>query len=199
MLHNVNQDQHKFSIVDEEHSAEKNKTVTFRIDKTVIDKIKSHAAFERITLNALVNQLLAHAVDWDIVAAKSGWIPVPKDLLMAWFDRLDEKTIMGVAEEKGRIVSRDLLFAMKGKYDLWEWISVLRGRAKAAGFSFTEVHDKNDIKFILRHDMGLKWSKHFKSFYQAAFRELDCDVKFDMTENTIIYKLDKKYACKDES
>ncbi|MGC1709592.1 MAG: hypothetical protein WA799_07310, partial [Nitrosotalea sp.] len=117
--------------MDEESTIEKNKTVTFRIDKVVLDKIKSHATFERITLNALVNQLLAHAVDWDIVASKSGWVPVPKALLISWFDKLDDKEILNIAEEKGRHVSRDMLFAMKGKYDVWEWISVLRGRAKA--------------------------------------------------------------------
>lgn len=180
--------------MEEETAGEKNKTVTFRIEKNVLDKIKSHAAFERITLNALVNQLLAHAVDWDIVASKSGWVPVPKALLMAWFDSLDDKTIQNIAEEKGRLVSKDMLFAMKGKCGIWEWISILRGRAKAAGFSFTELEDKNEIKFIMRHDMGLKWSKHFKSFYETAFKELGCNAKFDLTENTIIYNIDKKYA-----
>ncbi len=185
--------------MEDEAVGEKNKTVTFRIDKNVLDKIKSHASFERITLNALVNQLLAHAVDWDIVASKSGWVPVPKALLMSWFDRLDDKTIQSIAEEKGRLVSRDMLFAMKGKYGIWEWISVLRGRAKAAGFSFTQVDDKHEIKFIMRHGMGIKWSKHFKSFYEIAFKELGCNVKFDLTENTIIYRLDKKYACSDDS
>jgi predicted HicB family RNase H-like nuclease len=49
--------------MDEELSTEKNQTVTFRIDKQILDKIKSQAALERITLNALVNKLLAHAVD----------------------------------------------------------------------------------------------------------------------------------------
>jgi hypothetical protein len=184
--------------MNDESASEKNKTVTFRIDKEVLDKIKSHATFERITLNALVNQLLAHAVDWDIVASKSGWVPVPKALLMSWFDKLDDKEILGIAEEKGKHVSRDMLFAMKGKYDVWEWISVLRGRAKAAGFSFTQIEDKNEVKFIMRHDMGIKWSKHFKTFYEAAFKELGCNVKFDLTENTIIYRLDKKYAHNDD-
>ncbi|HJT10277.1 MAG TPA: hypothetical protein VJ771_05780 [Candidatus Nitrosotalea sp.] len=184
--------------MDAESTSEKNKTVTFRIDKNVLDKIKSHATFERITLNALVNQLLAHAVDWDLVASKSGWVPVPKSLLISWFDKLDDKEIQSIAEEKGKIVSRDMLYTMKGKYSVWEWIAILRGRAKAAGFSFTQLEDKNDVKFIMRHDMGLKWSKHFKSFYESAFKELGCAVKFDLTENTIIYKLDKKYAqCED--
>ncbi|MGI0047150.1 MAG: hypothetical protein ACREBB_08190 [Nitrosotalea sp.] len=180
--------------MDEEPTGEKNKTVTFRIDKGVLDKIKSHASFERITLNALVNQLLAHAVDWDIAASKSGWVPVPKALLMSWFDKLDDKTIQSIAEEKGKLVSKDMLFAMKGKSGVWEWISVIRGRAKAAGFSFTQIDDKNEIKFIMRHGMGIKWSKHFKAFYETAFKELGCNVKFDLTENTIIYRLDKKYA-----
>lgn len=184
--------------MDNDSTNEKNKTVTFRIDKNVLDKIKSHATFERITLNALVNQLLAHAVDWDLVATKSGWIPVPKALLMSWFDKLDEKEIQGIAEEKGKLVSRDMLYAMKGKYGILEWISILRGRAKAAGFSFTQIDDKNDVKFIMRHDMGIKWSKHFKSFYESAFKELGCAVKFDLTENTIVYKLDKKYVQHDD-
>ncbi len=180
--------------MDEESVNEKNKTVTFRIDKGILDKIKSHATFERITLNALVNQLLAHAVEWDLVASKSGWVPVPKALLVAWFDKLDEKTIQSIAEEKGRLVSRDMLYTMKGKSDVWQWISILRGRAKAAGFSFTQLDEKNELKFIMRHDMGIKWSKHFKSFYESAFKELGCAVKFDLTENTIIFKLDKKYS-----
>jgi len=179
--------------MDQDAAHDKNKTVTFRIDTHVLDKIKSHAAFEKITLNALVNQLLSHAVDWDIVAAKSGWVPVPKALLMAWFDNLDEKTIVDVAQDKGKNVSRDMLFAMRGKYEVWEWVSVLRGRAKAAGFSFTQVDDMNEIKFIMKHDMGLKWSKHFMTFYEAAFKELGCNVKFDFTDNTIIYKIDRKY------
>lgn len=178
--------------MNEEKLPDKNKTVTFRIDAKVLDKIKSHAASEKVTLNSLVNQLLAHAIDWDILAAKAGWIPVPKTLLMAWFDKMDEKTILSVSEEKGKNVSRDMLYAMRGKYDVWEWTSVLKSRAKAAGFKFTEIDDKNEIKFIMKHDMGMKWSKHFKTFYEAAFRELGCSVKFDLTENTIIYKIDKK-------
>ena len=178
--------------MDYESVGEKNKTVTFRIDKEVLDKVKSHAAFERITLNSLVNQLLSHAVDWDLVASKSGWVPISKELLIAWFERLDDKVIQGIAEEKGRMISRDMLYAMKGKYDIWQWISVLRGRAKAAGFSFTQLEDKNDLKFIMRHDMGLKWSKHFKAFYETAFKEQGCNLKYHLTENTIVYKLDKK-------
>lgn len=177
-----------------ESATEKTKTITFRIDKNVLERIKSHAAFEKITLNALVNHLLAHAVDWDIVAAKSRWIPIPKTILMAWFDKLDEKTILGISENKGKNVSRDMLYTMRGKYDVRQLISVLRERAKTAGFSFTQIDDKNEVMFIMRHDMGLKWSEHFKAFYEATFKDLGCNVKFDLTENTIVYRLDRKYA-----
>lgn len=76
-------------------------------------------------------------------------------------------------------------------------MSILRWRAKAAGFGFTQVYEKNEVKFIMRHDMGLKWSKHFKAFYEAAFKELGCNVKFDLSDNTIIFKFDQKYATKE--
>ncbi len=194
MLHNLNEYARQKNVKMSEEKLEKNKTVTFRIDAQVLEKMKSHAASEKITLNSLVNQLLEHAVEWDILAAKAGWVPVPKTLLVSWFDKMDEKSILSVSEEKGKNVSRDMLYAMKGKYDVWEWMSVLKRRAKAAGFRFTEIDDKNEIKFIMKHDMGMKWSKHFKTFYETAFRELGCNVKFDLTENTIIYKIDKKFS-----
>lgn len=194
MLHNLNEYARQKNVKMSEEKLEKNKTVTFRIDAQVLEKMKSHAASEKITLNSLVNQLLEHAVEWDILAAKAGWVPVPKTLLVSWFDKMDEKSILSVSEEKGKNVSRDMLYAMKGKYDVWEWMSVLKRRAKAAGFRITEIDDKNEIKFIMKHDMGMKWSKHFKTFYETAFRELGCNVKFDLTENTIIYKIDKKFS-----
>jgi hypothetical protein len=87
---------------------------------------------------------------------------------------------------------------LRGKYDVSSWLSALKGRAKASGFSFTQVDDKNKVRFIMRHDMGLKWSKHLKAFYEASFKDLGCNVKFDLTENTIIYKLDKKFASEEK-
>ena len=90
---------------------------------------------------------------------------------------------------------------MSGKYDIYDWLSILRNRAEAAGFSYSEIKEDSQIKFIMHHDMGLKWSKYFESFYDTAFKELGYDLKFNLTENTLSYILDMKntgYSLKTE-
>jgi hypothetical protein len=171
---------------------EKTETLTARVKKQTLEKLRSYAKTENTTLNSAINQLLSHAVDWDVAASKTGWIPIPKDILVSYFDRLDEKTIIEVADTSGKNVPRDLLLAMRGKHDIREWISVLRSRAKAAGFHYSEMIEDDHIKFVMKHDMGIKWSTYFQSYYDSAFRVLGCELEFSITHNTISYKISRK-------
>ncbi len=171
---------------------EKTETITARINKETLNKIRSYAKTESTTINSAINQLLSHAADWDIVAAKTGWIPIPKDVLVAYFEKLDDKTIMEVAEISGEHVPKDLLLAMRGKFDVSGWISVLRSRAKAAGFHFSEIVEDDHVKFVMKHDMGLKWSTYFLTYYDASFKALGCNVECNITNNTVSYAISKR-------
>lgn len=171
---------------------DKSETLTARVKKQTLDKIRSYAKTENTSLNSAINQLLSHAVDWDIVASKTGWIPIPKDVLMAYFEKLDEKTIIDVADASGKTVPRDFLLAMTGKYNVRELVNVLRSRAKAAGFHYNEIVEDDHIKFVMKHDMGMKWSIYFQSYYDSAFKGLGCDLKFSITHNTISFTMSKK-------
>lgn len=170
-----------------------NKTITFRIDSGVLDKLKNHSKFEKVTLNALVNQLLAQAVDWDIKAAKAGWVPIEKSVLEETLHNLNEKTVTDIAKMAGKIIAKDMALSMVGNFGVNEWVSILKLRAKAAGFGFTEVNDGDHKKFVMRHGMGYKCSLHWKTFYEYGFKGLGCPVSLDVTENTIVYKIPTKY------
>jgi len=178
--------------MEEKPKKEKNEVVSIRIDTKVLDKIRSIASNKKTSLNSLINQLLRHSVEWDILASKTGWIPITKFALVSMLDNLDEKAILEIGERVGKIVTKDLLLTMSGKYDVLDWISVLRNRADAAGFGYSEIEEDGQIKCIMHHDMGLKWSKYFKSFYDSAFKELGYDLKFNLSENTLVYRLVKK-------
>lgn len=175
-----------------DYKSEKTETVTARINKQTLEKLRSYAKSESTTLNSAINQLLSHAVDWDIVAAKTGWIPIPKDILITYFDKLDDKTIMSVADVSGQNVPRDMLLAMRGKLDIKEWISILRSRAKASGFHYAEILEDDYVKFIMKHDMGMKWSIYFQTYYMSSFKTLGCDAEFSITNNTFSYRVSRK-------
>lgn len=176
-----------------EYKNEKTETITARIGKRTLDKLRSYAKSENTTINSAINQLLAHAVDWDIVAAKTGWVPIPKDILISYFERLDDKTIIEVADASGKNVPKDMLLAMRGKLDVKEWISILRSRAKASGFHFSEIVEDDFVKFVMKHDMGMKWSIYFQTYYMSAFNALGCDIDCSLTNNTISYRISRKY------
>jgi hypothetical protein len=178
--------------MNESYKNEKTETITARISKGTLSKLRSYAKSESTTLNSAINQLLSHAVDWDVVAAKTGWVPIPKDILISYFGKLSDKTIMEIADASGRNVPKDLLLAMRGKFDISEWISILRSRAKAAGFHFSEIIEDDSVKFVMKHDMGMKWSIYFQTYYDSAFQALGCNVDFSVTNNTVSYKIDKK-------
>jgi len=175
-----------------EDKDEKTETITARIGKRTLDKLRSYSKSENTTLNSAINQLISHALDWDVVAAKTGWIPIPKDILIAYFDKLDDKTIMEVAEAGGKTVPKDMLLAMRGKFDVKEWVSVLRSRSKAAGFHYNEIIEDDSVKFVMKHDMGMKWSIYFQTYYDSAFKMFGCSPDFSVTNNTVSYKINRK-------
>lgn len=174
-------------------------TVTFRLDSTTLKKLKNYANFERHTLNAVVNQLLSHSINWDILSAKAGWVPIEGSILTAILDKLDEETIVEIAKMAGNTIAKDMSFSMTGSFGVSEWVNILRLRAKSSGFGFSQIEDKNFMTFIIKHGMGIKCSLHWKTFYEYGFRQLGCPVTLEITENTIVYKIPKKYLVNDET
>ena len=172
-----------------EHQTE---SFSIRVDKRVLDRIRKHAKMEGTSLNSMINTLLTFDIDWHIPAASSGWVPIPKNILIAIMDKLDEKEIVEVAENVARKTLKDLVLAMKGKYGTKETLEILAGRSKAGGFHYNEVEEGNHIHFIMQHNMGRKWSLYFKTFYELALSDLGCKTKFTMTDNTVTYTVNKK-------
>ena len=172
---------------------ERTESISFRLNRKTLQKLRAYSDTEGTTLNAYVNQLLTQAIEWNVLAAKSGWVPVPKNALSLILEKIDDKTIQQVAETNGKTIPKDLLLAMKGVYTIQEWISTLRNRAVAAGFKYSEIPENGSIKIITQHDMGLKWSNYFKAYYETSFKQFGCNPKFTVSENTIAMEIDKKF------
>lgn len=81
---------------------------------------------------------------------------------------------------------------MRGKIDVGEWISILRSRAKAAGFHFSEIIEDDHVKFVMKHDMGMKWSIYFQTYYYSAFKTLGASIECSLTNNAISYQISTK-------
>lgn len=170
----------------------KTESLSIRINKKILDKLKKYAKIEGTSLNSAISALLSFDVAWNIPATQSGWIPIPKDILKAIMDKLDDTEIEDIATNQAKNAIKDLVYAMKGTYTVKNSLEVLSMRSKAAGFDYNEVEEGEETHFVMHHDMGIKWSLYFKIMYETILYDLGCKVKLAMTENTITYTINKR-------
>src|SRR5919112_916723 len=85
----------KSSRIKHRHSSEplKTESLTCRIDKTILNKLKNEAQQKEISVNTLINQTLRHHFDWHSNAAKAGFIPVRRSLIIKLMEQVSDEDI----------------------------------------------------------------------------------------------------------
>ena len=102
----------------EEKEKTKSENFTIRIDPKVLGTIRSYAKSQRTTVNAAINELLSQSVEWDITAARAGWLPIPKEIIIKIFERIPENELLELGSKYGKKATREMLLTMRGKGDV---------------------------------------------------------------------------------
>lgn len=165
------------------------KTITFRIDPQILDKLAKASKEDKIVLNVLVNQIFENYVDWDRLAVKAGWIFLRKEIIKTMIDRLSEKEIQVLATKLAKEIMKDTLLAMRGRFDLDTWIGVTKHRSERSNFHYQQSNKDGQINIIINHEMGLKWSLFHKWYYQKMLKDLGAKVTVDYTAKTIVLSI----------
>ena len=104
-----------------ERQNRKTRSVTFRIDSTVIDELQAESDNREISLNVLVNQVLKRYAEWDRYENKIGMMPVPKVMLSTLIDRAIATAKAGGIKDMERYRSEILKQAAKIEFDLMKY------------------------------------------------------------------------------
>lgn len=177
------------------------KSITFRLDSTVIKELQRDANEEEISLNVLVNQVLKRYIDWDRYENKLGMMPIPKLMLAKLIDEAmrvaaDAKIsdlesyrtkIIDNAAQTALGVMKDSVLFMRKEYSFWTVLDVLRMYMKVAGIiSDHRIETGRKHVFIIQHELGENWSLFAKELLSKIFIEL-AQVKADIstTSNTV--------------
>src|SRR5215208_1671514 len=67
--------------------SKKTRSVTFRLDSSVLDELQHEADQKEISLNVSVNQILKRYCQWDRYENRIGMMPVPKIMLSSLIDK----------------------------------------------------------------------------------------------------------------
>lgn len=171
---------------DPQREPKKTRSVTFRIDSSVVDELQREADGKEVSLNVLVNQILKRYSEWDRYENKLGIIPVPKTMLSSLVDKAvtvaknrgikdiepyRDEIIKHAAEIAFNIMKDSVLF-MKKNYNLWTVLSVLQEYMKVSGINSDHTIQGRKHIFVLQHDLGENWSLFAKELLTIIFEKL---------------------------
>lgn len=182
--------------------SKKTRSVTFRLDSSVIDELQSEADNREISLNVLVNQVLKRYSEWDRFENKIGMMPVPKVILSSLIDkaiavakgsgikdidRYRDEIIKEAAKLAFSLMKDSVLF-MKRQYNLWVVLAVLEEYMKVSGIKADhKLEGARKHVFVIQHELGENWSLFTKELLTLIFQNLaNVKAEFSVTSNTTV-------------
>ena len=190
------------SISESISQSKKTRSITFRLDSSVIDELQAEADNSEISLNVLVNQILKRYSEWDRFENRIGMMPVPKVILSGIIDkaisigkssgikdidRYRDDIIKDAAQLAFGLMKDSVLF-MKRQYNLWVVLSVLEEYMKVSGIKADHrIEGSRKHVFIIQHDLGENWSFFTKELLSLIFQNLaNVTAEISTTSNTTV-------------
>jgi hypothetical protein len=188
---------------DSSAKAQKTRSITFRLDSSVIDEMQREADQKETSLNVLVNQVLKRYTEWDRYESKIGMMPVPKVMLSSLIDKSIaiakenigikdiepyRSQILKSAAQIAFSIMKDSVLFMKKQYNLWVVLEVLQEYMKVSGInSDHRIESGRKHVFVIQHELGENWSLFTKELLTIIFENLaNVKVEVSVTANTAV-------------
>ena len=131
---------------------EKTRSITYRLPEKIVEELETEASRQNISQNVLVKQVLEKYIQWEKFAAKIGVIPVPKTILVALGNDMDDKQIDEVIKVVLPMI-KDAVMFMKGGYDLKRCIEILEDYMNATGMKSDHRIEGSLHHYIIQHEL----------------------------------------------
>ena len=149
------------------------KTITFRINEVVLDRLTSESERRGISVNTFANQIFKDFLDWDMLQPKAGMIPIAKPVIVEMFRKMSEEEVIDLAKRVGRDTIHDIVFFMKQRMNLDSFLSWLEMWAKKnSSIGFSHSTEDGVHVCIMKHDLGEKWSLYHKTVLQTISNDI---------------------------
>jgi hypothetical protein len=183
----------------------KTRSITFRLESSIIEELQAEAEYRETSLNVLINQILRRYSNWDRYENKMGMLPIPKVILSSIMDEIirigKEKGIEDITAFRTAIIKelsltaftflKDSVLLIKKNYNLITVLEVLEQYMKVVGINSDHRIEKDGKHiYVIQHRLGENWSLFIKEFLTLLFENLG-KVKVDIssTQNTTVAKV----------
>ncbi len=195
----MSEDYSEDKFLEEPQQPKKTRSVTFRVDSSIVDELQREADGKEVSLNVLVNQVLKRYAEWGMYENKLGMMPVPKSMLTSLMnkavDMLKSSGIKDIEPYRDEIVKqaaelafnimKDAVLFMKKNYNLWVVLSVLQEYMKVSGIKADHIIQGSKHVFVIQHELGENWSLFTQELLKLIFERLaKAKIETSITTNT---------------
>lgn len=183
----------------------KTRSITFRLESSVIEELQFEADYRETSLNVLINQILRRYSNWERYENKIGMIPIPKIILFSVMDQViksgakngiedmtkfKESLVKDLAQTAFNFL-KDSVLLIKKNYNLFSVLEVLEQYMKVIGInSDHRIDDDGRHVYVIQHKLGDVWSLFIKEFLILIFENLGkVKVEISSTPNTTVAKV----------
>lgn len=201
MIYQLMSDDYSEGVImgDQEQKPKKTRSVTFRIDSSVVDELQREADRKEVSLNVLANQVLKRYSEWDRFEERLGMMPVPKMILSTLIEKAIEVAkksgiknidpyrdeIIKQAADVAFNILKDSVLYMKKNYNLWTVLSMLQEYMKVSGINADHVIQGRKHIFVIKHELGENWSLFTQELLKMIFERLaKVRIETNITPNT---------------
>ena len=166
-------------------------SITFRLDRQTLNKLRHEAAQKDVSINTLVSQIFKRHGEWHSNAAKAGFISVRKGFLTRLMEKLSEQEVSSISEEIAKKETKDFVLLLRNEYSLEAALGVIECWIIISGFPFRHEDTDTIHSYVVQHEMGRKMSNYLAELYRNLFLEFFLKkVYFDLTDNAISFVVD---------
>lgn len=166
-------------------------TITLRLEKKILAKLRRESEQNQTSLNTLANQIFRQHIDWHSKASKAGYVPLQKPVIIKLLDRLSEEDVIRVAEEVSKDMFKDVMLLLRDENDLVSTLNLIETWVRVSGFPYKlEVDDDKEVySYVIQHDLGKKFSLLLATRARVILERLEKQGNFVVTDNTIVLKV----------
>jgi hypothetical protein len=165
-------------------------SLTLRIDKGLLDKLRKESEQKMVSINSLTNQIIKSYIKWYSPAQRAGIMFVPKCLLIPLINNLAEYQILNIADEFRKSGYEETLLMMSKEYSLPVILDLFDSWLNVSNMQFDRESSENSLTYIINHSMGKKWSLFLEKVFWYIVKDLEITgATFDVTDGTVTFKI----------
>ena len=168
-------------------------SITFRIEKPILDELRQEAGQKMESVNTLVNQIINSYVHWHKPARNAGLGYFPKVLVASSINYLDDEQVIQVTEEYCNHHLKDIIHMLISESTFSSFMDVLCSWLELSGYPYRFDSINGADTYVIQFGMGRKWSLYFRTQMKLVFEQYHIkNAEAEMTDNTVIIRIKRE-------